>query len=65
MDYRVVHSRSDVPPETWKTFKAPDDEAALKEYKECLKNEALSWDYVSLVRIDQVEKTTLLASKDP
>jgi hypothetical protein len=63
--YRVISSRWDVQPRVEDTFDAKDDKTAKVIFEERYKKDKnLSWNDLELIRIDQEEKTTLIATRD-
>ena len=65
MVYRVVAARHDILPHVVETFKAPSNDEAKKVFdKDYVRNKNYRLDWLDLERVDQVEKTTLIARKD-
>ncbi len=64
-EYRLNHSRFDVPTSTWTTFVAENDAEAKRIFEEkYCKEKSISWDDLDLLRIDTpavAEKTTLIS----
>ena len=68
MKYRITASRFDIPEHVIKTFEADpnnDDLRAKLKFAEYKGNQNYIWDTLSLIRVDQEEKTTLLNSRIP
>ena len=63
MRYRVVAARWDIPKHQVGSFDSPTDEEAKKRFvKEFECNPQYSWDWLRLERINQIEKTTIVAT---
>ncbi|MBI3632079.1 MAG: hypothetical protein HY225_01385 [Candidatus Vogelbacteria bacterium] len=64
MKYRVTSGRFDVAPEPVGTFDATDDDEALKKFEKYKAAKCYEWDNLVLIRVDQEEKTTRIASRN-
>jgi len=68
MKYRITSGRWDVPMEVYMEFDATNDgdttsdEKARKVFREITERKENSWETMFLHRVDQVEKTTILAT---
>ena len=68
MKYRITSGRWDVPMEVYMEFDATNDgdttsdEKARKVFREITEHKENSWETMFLHRVDQVEKTTILAT---
>ena len=60
MKYRVTAGRFDIPTHQIDQFEATSDKEALKKFKEMKNDPCNAWDNLTLLRIDQEEKTTFL-----
>ena len=64
MKYRVTSGRFDISPETVGTFDAAGDDEALEKFEKYKDAECYKWDNLLLIRIDQEERTTSIASRN-
>ncbi len=60
MKYRITAGRWDIAPHEIGKFEAATDEEARRKFEQVKSNQAYAWDCLNLLRIDQVEKTSLL-----
>lgn len=62
-NYRVLYSRDDVAEESSNFTASSDEEAKAYFEKAYANNSNYDWDYLTLLRVDIVEKTTHLGGR--